>query len=147
MGVITEVIKAAIAGEDAWDKIEKYTPSDWVYAAIDRSALIPLLLLGFNGLDISTKNNISKALGKTEHGNPSRYAWERGLGPSPALVTDLFDVGSNFFAGDFDERNMRTLRRLLPFNNLAWISRGVDEIEDFAAGQVPSSRKRKRKFQ
>jgi hypothetical protein len=141
MGVITEVIKAAIAGEDAWERLEDYTPSDWVYAALDRSAMMPLLLMGFNGIDMLSANKISQLMGKTQRGSPSRHAWERGFGPSPALATDMWDIASAIASGEINERDARTIRRLMPFNNLVWIARGLNEVESYAASKLPSGKK------
>ena len=141
MGVITEVIKAAIAGDEAWERLGNYTPSDWAYRAIDRSAMIPLLVMGFNGMDTFLQNNLSKALEITPRGRASRHSWEQAMGPTPSLVTDAYSVLSAMSTGNFDQRDLATLRRLLPFNNLAWIARGVDELEEYAgpALGVPKS--------
>jgi hypothetical protein len=141
MGVITEVLKAAIAGEDAWERLEKYTPSDWVYASLDRSAMMPLLLMGFNGIDMLAANKISKLMGKTQRGSPSRHSWERGFGPTPALATDIWDISSAIASGELNSKDARTIRRLLPFNNLVWIARGLNEVESYAKSMLPSSKK------
>ena len=146
MGVITEVIKAAIAGEDAWDRLDDYTASDWVYAAIDRSAMIPLLMVGFNGMDTFLQTNLSQALNRTPRGRPSRHAWETAMGPTPALITTAYWGLSELLAGNFDQRDLHAIRTLLPFNNLAWIARGVDKLEEAAGAGLglPSGKKKSR---
>jgi hypothetical protein len=99
--------------------------------------------MGFNGIDMLSANKISELMGKTQRGSPSRHAWERGFGPSPALVTSLWDISTAIASGELNERDARTIRRLLPFNNLVWIARALNEVEDFAASKLPAARKSK----
>ena len=133
---------------DRGDELQNYSMQDWVRAGLDRSgaATIPMEL--FNMADRLSYGKISQSVGMSEG---SRYFYRSWLstmgGPAVGYVTDTADMVQNLIKADgITERDIHSIRRLAPFQNMFYMRKGITEMEKaIAKGLNAKPRKRKRK--
>lgn len=119
--VPTEMVKMWEAGRE--DELKDYNAMDWGLAIADRSAIAPLLSMGFNMIDMTAGNRITTEFGANP---PSRYSDRTVLGafgPSFSTVGDMIRLTSGMVGGEIDNRDARALRRLMPFQNYMLLNR------------------------
>jgi hypothetical protein len=123
--VPTEMVKMWESGRE--DELAKYTPMDWGLAIADRSAIAPLISMGFNMIDMTAGNRITEEFGA----NPvSRYSDRTVLGafgPSFSTVGDMIRLTAGIGDG-LDNRDARAVRRLSPFQNYMLLNRLANEL-------------------
>lgn len=128
-GAVTSELKYAIANRDAPDI---NTMTFWK-EAVDRSGLLAVPFDIFNRVDAATKGTFSSALGAQRSFRFRNASSLQGvLGPwagyadgAGTVFKGLLDPNEDFTRGDLHRARVMT-----PWNNLFYLRRGVDEIED-----------------
>ena len=104
-GMMTEALK--LAGQGRIEELERYNGMDW--------------MMGFNAVDIFSRNALTEQLGATMPlSRYSQRSYTGPLGPSVGLMQQAMDASGMFFGENVTEHQIRSFRRLLPFNNLLW---------------------------
>ncbi len=71
----------------------------------------------------------SKLLGKNTSRYASRNAVEGLVGPSLGLASDVTTVSQNLADGQIKQKDIHAVRKLMPYQNLFWIRKLLDEAE------------------
>jgi hypothetical protein len=131
LGMMVYAVKEMQAGRELSDD-----PRDWIKEGVDRSGLLGFYADLNNMLEVATRRTVGfSAL----MGGPivSRYAQrndlENLLGPSLRVVGNIMDVTGSAAAGEFSQSQVRTIRRLVPYQNVWYLSRLFDAVEQGAA--------------
>jgi len=139
LGMMVESIKNAQN-----DRPNPEGVGDWVLAAMDRTGLF--------GAYGQVYNVTAGVLGK--EGLSSRFAarnlFSTALGPSAgtaqtALLLPSRVRGAEATGGDFSDKDLNRIRRLLPYNQVPYFQWGVDQIEEGIASGLNLPKKRKRR--
>lgn len=138
-GMLATGIRGFAYGRE--EEMAKWGPQDWVMNGIDYSGAVPILMMGFNNVNMFTGNAIVNAMGMD---SMQRYAYRPGTslaGPSAGFTGDaLLSLGSlgQIVAGqkDLTPGDIRRMRRLLPFNNFVLFSRGVTNAQEALQREV-----------
>ena len=126
LGMVTHVLRMGAQGR--LDEFDDYTPADWALNSVDYSGALPLILMGFNGVDLMSGNQLTDLMGAMPSARYSDRAVGSALGPTFGTASGLIRASASLADG-VDERDARTLRRLIPFNNLAWTHYAVTQTE------------------
>jgi len=140
MGMVTHALRMAAQGR--LDEFDDYSGQDWALNAVDYSGAMPLLMMGFNGVDLMSGNLLTDALGAMPAARYSDRAVGSALGPTMGTASGLIRASASLSDG-IDERDARTLRRLIPFNNLAWTHYAVTKTEQAIAKGLGLEKKRR----
>lgn len=136
LGALTYKIKSDIAGRETSDK-----PSVWAVEAFDRSGLAGWLMEANGAAEKITRGRVglSAITGEQVSRYASRNATASLLGPSVGTVQDVIDVTGAFMSPDeeFQKRDARKLRQLMPFQNLAYMKWLFDEAEEKLIEDLP----------
>ena len=122
LGMLVYYLKSWLSNRETSDD-----PAVWVREGVDRSGTIPLLMEGFNTAE--------KMSGQTFVGESpaSRYAsrnWADAIaGPSFGRLKAVGDVVRNTLDGELQDRDIHSLRKLLPYNNVFLIRKFIDDLE------------------
>ncbi len=106
-------------------------PRVWAVEAFDWSGLGGWLMEANGIAEKFTRGRIgASAFTDTQISRyASRNVYGAFLGPSADLVADVFQVSGSIFAGDMKASDLRKLRQMLPFQNLAYIRKMLNQVE------------------
>ena len=143
-GLGVEFIKLLEA--DRLDELDDYAVGDWALAMADRSSIIPLVMMGFNDLDLAVGNALTEDLFQAM---PTSRVSDRSrlgiFGPTASTIGDLLRASAALTGqGGPEAKDARAMRRLIPFNNLAGVNRLAKEAEGWIAPQQPRRSKKKK---
>ena len=127
LGMLSTYIKLSIAGRAMPEEFE-----DWVVEGVDRSGLTGWLFDANNVAEKFTRGQVgvSRLVGKEPMSRfASRNATAALLGPSIGLIEDTAKVLGDAATGEWSASDTRAVRRLMPFQNLIWVRRLLDEGE------------------
>lgn len=128
MGMMTYYLKSIASGREISND-----PNVWLAEGIDRSGIMPILM-EMNGLADTLGAGVGSQLGAKPL---SRYASRNKIGsfmgPSFGSAQDAFQVGVAIARGDFNERDIRAIRKNLPLQNLFYIRGVIDNMEESIA--------------
>ena len=114
-------------------------PRVWIMEAVDRSGMLGYLFDINNIVEKVTRGTIG-ASALTGGPQMSRYASRNVigsiLGPSLGAFEDVRQVVSAVSTGDVSESDIRAMRKLLPYQNLFYIRRLLDSVEQDVNQQV-----------
>ncbi len=111
----------------------------WSTAAIDRSGLLGAYGQGINvGARIAGKSAMSSRFA-------ARNVVSSMLGPTLGTAKSAVLLTNSAATGEFSDADARTLRRLLPYNQVPYFQWLFDQVEDGAVEALNLPRKRKRK--
>jgi hypothetical protein len=135
LGMVVEALRNKLNDRPNPDTVE-----DWVTAGIDRSGL-----LGTYG---EIYNVTSKVIGKESLSSrfAARNLTSTVLGPSLGTVTTTALTPGKVLQGEFTDRDLNALRRLIPYNQVPYLQWGFDQIEDGVSKSLnlPNRRTRRR---
>jgi hypothetical protein len=131
LGMISYKINSMTGGAKASDK-----PADWVKEAISRGNILGWMEWG-NALASKTSGgsvDIYRTLGA---GKPlsryaSRSAMDQLLGPSAGKVENILKITSALGRADWNEGDTKALRRVIAGQNLFYVRRLFDKVEESA---------------
>jgi hypothetical protein len=122
LGMLVYKLKSMGSGRDTSDD-----PVVWVREGVDRSGIAPLFMEGFNTAEkITNKTFIGESPASRF---ASRGAFASTLGPSVGRGEDAFAAIRNVTDGSLKDRDIHSLRKLLPYNNIFWLRTLFDEAE------------------
>ena len=130
-GTTTYFIKQSISGREISDD-----PAVWVMEGIDRSGAIGILGEINNTVEKMSSNNIGLrslfGIDEVNMKQVNRTVTESLLGPTfGSLLSTTVAANNAITSGDpITDSDVRTLRRLLPYQNLFFLRRGFDEIQN-----------------
>jgi hypothetical protein len=114
-------------------------PRVWIMEAVDRSGMLGYLFDINNIVEKATRGTIG-ASALTGGPQMSRYASRNVmgslLGPSFGAAQDVLQVVGAASTGDVSESDIRATRKLLPYQNLFYIRRLLDSVEQDVNQQV-----------
>jgi len=126
LGMLSYWTKAEIGGYDVSDDWRV-----WVTEGIDRSGVIGWLGDANNIVEKMTRGRVGMSAFTGEQS--SRYASRNlagaMLGPTFDALGDLGQVSGAAFAGDWTASDTRALRKMIPLQNLFWLRKGFDAME------------------
>lgn len=128
LGMGVYAAKEKIAGRETSDDWRI-----WVSEGVDRSGLTGW---AFDANNIAEKISRGRIGINAVMGGPpmSRYAsrsvLEALFGPTYGAMGDVAQVAGSAFAGDWRESDTRTLRKLMPYQNLFYLRKIFDEAEE-----------------
>lgn len=130
LGMMSYAFKQWDAGRDVTDD-----PAALVVEGIDRSGMLGILMEMNNTLEKISSNNLGMRPILGISAPASRYASrsvaESAMGPSFGLITDVVRAANGLSSGqDWTEADTRTLRRLIPGQNLSVMRQAFDQIEE-----------------
>ena len=122
LGMMVYALKSYLSNRDSADD-----PVTGAREGIDRSGVLPVFMEVFNTLEKTTGTTL---LGESPS---SRYA-TRGsidslMGPSFGRAQSVSDFATNVLDGELKDRDLHALRKLLPFNNIFYVRKLLDEFE------------------
>ncbi|WP_311752898.1 hypothetical protein [Proteus columbae] len=128
LGSLVYVLKAKMAGRDI-----NTEPANLVKEGVDWSGM-----MGWLGEPNNVLENLSGGtygMSAMFGGPPaSRYQSRNGigalLGPTFDLGGDIKNITSGVLNGEFDDREVRSVRKLLPFQNLFYLSPLLNQVEE-----------------
>ncbi len=131
LGMLSYAFKQWDAGRELSDD-----PAAWLVEGIDRSGALGAVMeinntvekLSSNGIGLRPVLGIEAAASRFV----SRSMSENIMGPTfgSLLDTTLRVANAGLTPGDWTESDTRAMRRLLPYQNLSFIRRGLDRIEE-----------------
>lgn len=127
LGSMSYVVKANIAGYEP-----DYSAANLIREGVDRSGLLAWLTDANNVVEKVSRGRIGiSALmgGPPMSRYASRSALEAVFGPSYGMAGNLVQITGNAFAGDWQASDTRTVRRMMPYNNLFYVRSLFDEAE------------------
>jgi len=145
LGMMGEWIRLQLSGREG--ELAAYSTQDWARAGLDRSGIATVPMELFNISDRIMRGGLSQAMNLTEG---SRYFYRNWagtlLGPTFGYAKDIGVLGQNLVNSDgVTSRDIHSLRRLLPYQNMFYLRKGFDVMEEEmakAAGVEPRKRKR-----
>ncbi|RKX22130.1 MAG: hypothetical protein DRP45_11645, partial [Candidatus Zixiibacteriota bacterium] len=145
LGMMSEWTRLQLSGRG--DELEGYAMQDWARAGLDRSgvATVPMELI--NMTDRLLDGSMSQQMGLMQG---SRYFYRNWagtlMGPAAGYVGDAAKLSQNLINSDgVTERDIHSLRRLMPYQNMFYLRMGINEIEKNvtkATGAKPRKRRR-----
>jgi hypothetical protein len=135
LGMLTYAIRAPLSGQTLSDR-----PQDWLKEGIDRAGL-GVWLQEFNAMAANTSGNSIDLWGIIGANRPysrfsSRSKLGSVLGPMVGKAEQLMKVGGALGSGEFGASDLHNLRQLLPFQNLFYIRKMIDNIEASTASTL-----------
>jgi hypothetical protein len=122
LGMLVYALKSYFSNRDTSED-----PVTWVREGIDRSGTLPIFMEAFNTAE--------KVTGQSFIGDSpaSRFA-SRGrvdslAGPTFGRMQNVSDVLANAFDGELKDRDLHSVRKIMPFNNVFWLRKLFDEFE------------------
>ena len=130
MGMFTYYLKQKIAGRDVSDD-----PAVWITEGIDRSGAIGVIGEITNTIEKISGNSLGLrpllGIDAPASKQVARTVSESLLGPTfgSLLSTTVAATNAITSEGEMTESDIRTLRRLIPLQNLFYIRHGLDEVQ------------------
>lgn len=103
----------------------------WGTEAVDRSGLLTIFSEANNIAEKVSRGRVglSAFTGEMASRYQSRNAAGAMLGPSFGLATDALSATGSAFAGDWGASDSRAVRRIMPYQNLFYLRRLLDQVE------------------
>jgi hypothetical protein len=133
LGMLSEQLKMIIHGKEK--KNQPKDMGDWMYVGLANSGILGWLSDADQMAHKVTRGNIS--VGKFAFGREaptSRFASQNAIGalagPSAGAFADVVQAIGAASSGDIRESDVHAVRRLLPYQNLFYLSRSLRAFED-----------------
>jgi hypothetical protein len=140
LGALVYAIKEKNAGRELSDD-----PRVWAVEAFDRSGLTGWFMEANNIAEKASRGRVgaSALTGKQVSRYASRNVTGAFLGPSADAVADIFQVSGSIFAGDMTQSDLRKMRQMLPFQNLFYVRKMLNQVEEATGGalSLPDTRR------
>lgn len=143
LGMLSERLKQIVHGKKGGPE----TTGDWLYAGVANSGVLGWITDADQTLHKASRGNVSAARLLFGSDRPiSRFASQNVtgsmLGPSFGAGQDLVTAFGGATTGDLSQGDIRAMRRLLPYQNLFYLSRALRAGEQGAmeAAGVPERR-------
>lgn len=132
LGAMAYWAKQVAAGKDVSDN-----PAVWAANAVDMSGLTGWFMEANNMMEKATRGRVgvSALTGEQVSRFASRNVTGALLGPTPGAIADIFQVSGSIFAGDTTKADLNRVRQLLPFQNLFYVRRLLNQVEE-ASGNI-----------
>jgi hypothetical protein len=147
LGMLSEQLKMIIHGKE--NRNPPKDLGDWMYAGLANSGVVGWLTDADQFAHKITAGNLSAANLVFGSERPtSRFAAQNIAGalagPSYGAATDVGKAVYAGFSGEFKESDVHALRRLMPYQNLFYISRSLRAFEEgmIDAMGVPRTQRR-----
>lgn len=122
MGMLVYYLKSQLSGRETSDD-----PVTWVREGVDRSGILPVFMEVFNTAEKVTGTTIVGDSPSSRYA--SRGAFASLLGPSVGRGEDVVSFAQGAFDGELKDRDLHAVRKLLPFNNIFYLRKLLDEFE------------------
>lgn len=132
MGMFTYYLKQKISGRDVADFDD---PAVWVMEGIDRSGAVGIIGEVTNTMEKISGNSMGLrpllGIDAPASKQVARSVAESALGPTfgSLLSTSISAANAITSEGEMTEADIRTLRRLIPLQNLFYLRHGLDEVQ------------------
>lgn len=132
MGMFTYYLKQKISGRDVADFDD---PAVWIMEGIDRSGVVGIIGEVTNTMEKLSGNSMGLrpllGIDAPASKQVARSVAESALGPTfgSLLSTSISAANAITSEGEMTESDIRTLRRLIPLQNLFYIRHGLDEVQ------------------
>jgi len=132
LGMMAYAFKQWDAGRELSDD-----PANWVVEGIDRSGVTGIIMEINNTVEKISANNfgLRPLLGITTPSSrfASRSQAEAFMGPTfGSFLTTLLESSGGLADGEIDEKDVRSIRRLIPYQNLILFRQLIDKLEETA---------------
>ena len=145
LGMMSEWTRLQLSGRG--DELEGYSMQDWARAGLDRSgvATVPMELI--NMTDRVLDGQLSQQMGLMQG---SRYFYRNWagtiMGPAAGYVGDVGRLSQNLINSDgVTERDIHSIRRLMPYQNMAYLRLGINELEKHAVKAIGAKPRKRRR--
>ncbi len=133
LGMLSERLKMLVHGKE--DKGPPKDMGEWLYAGLANGGVLGWITDVDQTMHKATRGNISAARLLFGSDRPiSRFASQNVtgsmLGPTFGAGQDLVTAFGGATTGDISQGDVRAMRRLLPYQNLFWISRALRAGEE-----------------
>ncbi|HML93403.1 hypothetical protein [Methyloceanibacter sp.] len=127
LGALTAHVKASMLGIDT----SKWDTAKWGVEAVDRSGLLSVFSEVNNIAEKVTRGRVglSAITGEMASRYQSRTAVGALLGPTFDLATEGVSAVGSAFAGEWSASDTRALRKTLPYQNVFYVRKLLDEVE------------------
>jgi hypothetical protein len=131
MGMFTYYLKQQIAGREVSDD-----PAVWVAEGMDRSGVLGVLGEINNTVEKISSNSVGLrpllGIDAPASKQVSRSVAESALGPTFGSLLTTTIAASNAITseGEMTDSDVRALRRLVPLQNLFYLRKGFDKVEE-----------------
>lgn len=132
MGMFTYYLKQKISGRDVADFDD---PAVWIMEGIDRSGVVGIIGEVTNTMEKLSGNSMGLrpllGIDAPASKQVARSVAESALGPTfgSLLSTSISAANAITSEGEMTESDIRTLRRLIPLQNLFYLRHGIDEVQ------------------
>lgn len=137
-GMFAVALRKAAYGD--LDELGDWSPQDWAINAFDYSTVAPLMMMAFNQVNMFTGNGLVNALGAESMVRFQHRPLGSVFGPSVGTAEDLLVAAQSLagvpFGDNLSPTDIRRIRRLLPWNNLAYVSAAVTAAQEAAEEAV-----------
>ena len=132
LGAFTYWAKSQAAGQETSDDV-----AVWAVEALDKSGLLGWAMEANLIAEKATRGNVgfSALTGKEVSRYASRNVYGAFLGPSADAVANIFQISGSIFAGDTSKADLHKARMLIPFQNLFYLRRLFDRVEEAVGGE------------
>jgi len=142
LGGFATWIRAQASGFDT----SNWSNAKWATEAVDRSGVLTIFSEVNNIAEKVTRGRVglSAFTGEMASRYQSRNAAGALLGPGFGLASEAINTTGSAFAGEWTGADTRAVRKLLPFQNVFYIRRLLDQVEGVAndALGIPERRKK-----
>lgn len=127
LGGLSTWLRAQTSGFDT----SNWTETKWATEAVDRSGLLTIFSEANNIAEKVSRGRVglSAFTGEMASRYQSRNAIGAVLGPSFDLATEMIGTTGSAFAGDWAASDTRAVRKILPYQNVFYLRRLLDEVE------------------
>jgi hypothetical protein len=126
LGMLAYAVKQKAAGYELSDD-----PQTWILEGLDRSGVVSLFFEANNMTEKLTGYGAARIFGAAPM---SRYASRNQvgglLGPTLGLTEDVRQVIASIGTDNYNKSDTRALRRIIPFQNLIYLRRLFDKMEE-----------------
>jgi hypothetical protein len=128
-GLAAYNIREALYGRLGEDR----TAMDHALNAVDYSGAVPLLMMGFNGINMMTENRLTNAIGATSMSRTSHRPFSSVWGgPTAGTLENFYKAGQSALGEvKMTDADWRRARRLVPFNNLMYLN-AAERLKEMA---------------
>lgn len=130
LGMLSAYLRRVAAGQDMPDD-----PRQWISEGVDRSGVLSWLMDANLMLEKTTRNTLGLAMltGKpTSNRYASRNVIGSILGPSFGTVSDAIEMTGSAASGQWTAADTNKARQMIPYQNLFYIRRLFNALEDGA---------------
>jgi len=145
LGMMSEWIRLNLSGRG--DELDNYSMQDWARAGLDRSGIATVPMELINMTDRFLDGRLSQSMGLMQG---SRYFYRNWagtlMGPSFGYAGDIGALLQNLANSDgVTEKDIHSLRRLLPYQNMFYIRQLINDMEEEIVKQTGVPRRKRRR--